>query len=261
MLRAVHTAATGMEAMQTNIDNVANNMANVNTTAYKKSNAEFQDLYYQNIRQPGTQITADQVAPVGVQVGVGVKTAAVSKDFSQGSVKATGNKYDVMIQGDGFFSVQKENGEVVYTKDGSMKIDAGGRLMTSSGHLLLPPITIPPGTADVTIAPTGIVSAKDSQGKETQVGQIEIVSFVNPAGLSAIGNNEYQVSESSGAPTQGQPGTGSLGTLIQGSLESSNVNIVNEMVNLIQAQRAYEMNSKVMSAADQMLQVSTNVIK
>ena len=134
MLRAVHTAATGMEAMQTNIDNVANNMANVNTTAYKKSNAEFQDLYYQTIRQPGTQVSADSVAPVGVQVGVGVKTASVSKDFSQGSVKPTGNKYDLMIQGEGFFSVQKENGEVVYTKDGSMKIDAAGRMMTSSGH-------------------------------------------------------------------------------------------------------------------------------
>jgi len=149
----------------------------------------------------------------------------------------------------------------VYTKDGSMKIDASGRMMTVSGHLLQPPITIPPGTADVFISPTGAVSSKDSQGKETQIGQIELANFTNPAGLSALGNNEFQVSESSGAPIQAQPGTGSMGTILQGNLESSNVNIVSEMVNLIQAQRAYEMNSKVMSAADQMLQISTNVIK
>lgn len=257
MLRAVNTAATGMEAMQTNIDNVANNMANVNTTGFKKSSADFQDLYYQTVRAAGTQVSADTVAPTGIQVGTGVKTASVSKDFSRGNPKPTGNKYDMMIEGDGFFSVQKENGELVYTKDGSMKIDAAGRMMTVSGHLLQPPITIPPGTADVTIAPTGIVTAKDSAGKETQIGQIEIVNFTNPSGLNAIGNNEFQVSESSGAPVQGTPGTGALGTLIQGSLESSNVNIVNEMVNLIQAQRAYEMNSKVISTADSMLQYVT----
>jgi flagellar basal-body rod protein FlgG len=261
MLRAVNTAATGMEAMQTNIDTVANNMANVNTTGFKKSSAEFQDLYYQTLREPGSQVSADTTAPVGVQVGVGVRTAGVSKDFTIGSARPTGNKFDVMIQGDGFFSVQRENGDVVYTRDGSLKVDGSGRMMTTGGHLLQPPITIPPGTTDFTIAPGGAVTAKDGQGKETQIGQIEIVNFTNPAGLFALGNNELQVSESSGAPVQGQPGTSAFGTLLQGSLESSNVNIVNEMVNLIQAQRAYEMNSKVMSAADQMLQVSTNVIK
>lgn len=261
MLRAVNTAATGMEAMQTNIDNVANNMANVNTTAYKKSSADFQDLYYQTIRAPGTQVSADTNMPTGVQVGVGVKTVSVHKEFTPGGAKPTGNQYDMMIQGDGFFSVQKENGEIVYTRDGSFKIDAGGRVMTSSGHLLQPPITIPQGSTGFTVAPNGTVTSRDAQGKETQIGQIEVVSFTNPAGLSALGSNEYQVSESSGAPVQGQPGTNSLGSILQYNLEASNVNIVNEMVNLIQAQRAYEMNSKVMSAADQMLQVSTNVVK
>ncbi|HEY8278236.1 MAG TPA: flagellar basal-body rod protein FlgG [Bdellovibrionota bacterium] len=261
MLRAVHTAATGMEAMQTNVDNVANNMANVNTTAYKKSAAEFQDLYYQTVRAPGTQVSSDTNLPTGVQVGVGVKTSSIHKEFTMGAAKPTGNPYDLMIQGEGFFAVQKENGEVVYTRDGSFKIDASGRLMTSGGHLMQPPITIPAGTASVGVSATGIVTAKDSQGKESQIGQIEIVSFTNAAGLNSTGSNEYQVSESSGAPVQGQPGTNSLGTIMQGNLEASNVNLVNEMVNLIQAQRAYEMNSKVMQAADQMLQVSTNVIK
>ncbi len=261
MLRAIHTAATGMEAMQTNVDNVANNMANVNTTGYKKSTAEFQDLYYQTIRAPGTQVSADTALPTGVQVGVGVKTASVHKEFTMGAAKSTGNQYDMMIQGDGFFSVQKENGEVVYSRDGSFKIDGTGRVMTTSGHLLQPPLTIPPGSVSFSVAPNGIVMSKDSQGKESQIGQIELVAFTNPSGLSALGNNEYQVSESSGAPVQGQPGNNSLGNIMQYNLEASNVNIVNEMVNLIQAQRAYEMNSKVMTAADQMLQVSTNVIK
>ncbi|MGZ3650231.1 MAG: flagellar basal-body rod protein FlgG [Bdellovibrionota bacterium] len=261
MLRAIHTAATGMEAMQTNIDNVANNMANVNTTAFKKGTAEFQDLYYQTIRAPGAPVSADAVMPTGVQVGVGVKTASVHKEFTMGAAKPTGSQYDMMIQGDGFFPVAKESGEVVYTRDGSFKVDAGGRMLTTSGHVVQPPITIPAGSTGFTVSPTGIVTSRDANNKETQVGQMEIVSFTNPSGLNAIGGNEYQVSESSGAPVQGTPGSGGLGNIMQYNLESSNVNIVNEMVNLIQAQRAYEMNSKVMSAADQMLQVSTNVVK
>lgn len=261
MLRAIHTAATGMDAMQTNLDNVANNLANVNTTAFKKSSAEFQDLYYQTMRAPGTQISADTNAPTGVQVGVGVKTASVHKDFTPGSARPTGNQLDVLINGDGFFSVQRENGETAYTRDGGFKVDGTGRVMTSSGQLLNPAITIPPNSTGITIAPNGIVSSKDSEGKVSQIGQIELVSFVNPQGLNALGGNLYQISDSSGQPVQGQPGINGLGQLEQYKLESSNVNVVNEMVNMIQAQRAYEMNSKVMSAADQMLQVSNNVIK
>lgn len=261
MLRAVHTAATGMEAMQTNLDNVANNLANVNTTAYKKSNAEFQDLFYQTVRAPGTAVSAETTTPTGVQVGVGVKVSSVHKEFAQGASKPTGNPMDMLINGDGFFSVQKETGEIQYTRDGSFKIDAQGRMLTSQGHLIQPPITVPPNTAGVTISPTGIVMAKDNEGKTNQIGQIEIVNFINPSGLSAMGGNLYQATEASGAPVQGTPGTNGLGVLEQGHLEASNVNVVNEMVNMIQAQRAYELNSKVMSAADQMLQVSNNVLK
>jgi flagellar basal-body rod protein FlgG len=261
MLRAVHTAATGMEAMQNNLDNVANNLANVNTTAYKKSSAEFQDLYYQTMRAPGTQVSPDTNTPTGVQVGVGVRTASIHKDFTAGSAKPTGNQLDMLINGDGFFSVQRENGETAFTRDGSFKIDGTGRMMTSSGHLLNPAITIPPGSAGITIAPNGIVNSTDSEGKLNQIGQIEVVSFINPQGLNSLGGNLYQISDSSGQPVQGQPGNNGLGQIQQYSLEASNVNVVTEMVNMIQAQRAYEMNSKVMSAADQMLQVSNNVIK
>ncbi|MCO5142372.1 MAG: flagellar basal-body rod protein FlgG [Oligoflexia bacterium] len=261
MLRAVHTAATGMEAMQTNLDNVANNLANVNTTAYKKSNAEFQDLYYQTIREPGSQVSADAVSPTGVQVGVGVKTASVHKNFEQGAAKTTGEPLDLLIDGDGFFTVTKENGEPAYTRDGSFKVDAQGRMMSSSGLLISPAITVPPGTASVSIAPTGLVEAKDSEGRTNQIGQIELVNFINPAGLKSVGGNLYQISDASGAPAQGNPGTAGLGMIAQGKLEASNVNVVNEMVNMIQAQRAYEFNSKVMQAADQMLQVSNNVLK
>ncbi|MGZ3703629.1 MAG: flagellar hook-basal body protein, partial [Bdellovibrionota bacterium] len=210
---------------------------------------------------PGAPVSADAVMPTGVQVGVGVKTASVHKEFTMGAAKPTGSQYDMMIQGDGFFPVAKESGEVVYTRDGSFKVDAGGRMLTTSGHVVQPPITIPAGSTGFTVSPTGIVTSRDANNKETQVGQMEIVSFTNPSDLNAIGGNEYQVSESSGAPVQGTPGSGGLGNIMQYNLESSNVNIVNEMVNLIQAQRAYEMNSKVMSAADQMLQVSTNVVK
>ena len=261
MLRAVHTAATGMEAMQTNLDNVANNLANVNTTGFKKSTAEFQDLFYETIRAPGTQVSADTQAPTGVQVGVGVKTSSVHKVFEQGASKVTNNPLDLMINGEGFFSVQKENGEIAYTRDGSFKVDAQGRILTSSGYLMTPPINIPPATASIGISPVGIVTAKDSKGIETQVGQIQLVNFMNASGLSALGGNLYQASEASGAPQQGTPGNGGIGNIEQGHLEASNVNVVTEMVNMIQAQRAYEMNSKVMSAADQMLQVSNNVVK
>ncbi|MGE3261624.1 MAG: flagellar basal-body rod protein FlgG [Bacteriovoracia bacterium] len=261
MLRAIHTAATGMEAMQNNLDNVANNLANVNTTGYKKSTAEFQDLYYQNIRDPGTQVTADTNTPTGVQIGTGVKTVSVHKDFSQGSAKQTGNSWDLLVDGEGFFSVQKENGELMYTRDGSFKIDGTGRVMTSGGYLLQPAITVPANAATVTISRSGIVTAIDSEGKQSQIGQLELVNFVNAQGLRAAGGNLYQVSESSGAPVQGTPSNNGLGGIEQGKLESANVNVVSEMVNMIQAQRAYEMNSKVMQAADQMLQVSNNVIK
>jgi flagellar basal-body rod protein FlgG len=261
MLRAIHTAATGMEAMQNNLDNVANNLANVNTTGFKKSTAEFQDLYYQTVRDPGSQVTADTTTPTGIQIGTGVKTVSVHKDFTQGSAKQTGQSWDMLVDGDGFFSVQRENGEIMYTRDGSFKPDAQGRIMTSGGYLLQPAITVPANVATVAISRTGIVTGTDSEGKQSQIGQIELVNFMNPSGLKAMGGNLYQVSDASGSPVQGTPGNAGIGGVEQGKLESANVNVVAEMVNMIQAQRAYEMNSKVMQAADQMLQVSNNVIK
>lgn len=206
-------------------------------------------------------MTADTNAPTGVQVGVGVKTGSVHKIFEQGATKVTSSPLDLMINGDGFFAIQKENGEIAYTRDGSFKTDPQGRVLTNAGYLLTPPITIPAGSSSIGISPTGAVTTRDAKGAETQIGQMEIVNFMNPSGLHAMGGNLYQVTEASGAPLQGQPGIGTFGDIEQGHLEASNVNVVTEMVNMIQAQRAYEMNSKVMSAADQMMQVSNNVIK
>lgn len=261
MLRSVHTASTGMEAMQTNLDNIANNLANVNTAGYKRSQAEFQDLFYQTLRAPGGAVSAESQTPTGVQVGTGVKTASVHKTFAQGPAKVTNNPLDMMINGDGFFAIQKENGEIQYSRDGNFKVDGNGRVMTSNGYLITPPLTIPPNMGRITISPTGLVTGTTPEGQQQQLGQIELVNFVNPSGLTAMGQNLFQVSDASGTPTQGNPGSNGLGSIEQGSVEGSNVNIVSEMVNMIQAQRAYEMNSKVMGAADQMLQVSTNVLK
>jgi flagellar basal-body rod protein FlgG len=261
MLRALQTAATGMEAMQANVNTVANNLANVNTTGFKKDVSEFQDLFYQTVREPGAVVSDNTASPTGVQVGSGVKTSSIHKIYEQGSAKVTNNPLDLMINGDGFFGVQKDDGQIAYTRDGSFKVDAQGRVMSSHGYLLTPPITIPPNAIGVSVAANGAVSIRDAEGKTNQIGQIQVVNFVNPSGLLASGGNLLQVSEASGAPIQGNPGSNGIGNLEQGHLEASNVNVVNEMVNMIQAQRAYEMNSKVIQAADQMLQVSSNVLK
>src|SRR3989344_753576 len=246
MLRAIHTAATGMEAMQTNLDNISNNIANVNTTAYKESQASFHDLMYQNIRDPGGQAGPDTVKPTGVQVGIGVKTASVHKNFEPGPLKMTGREFDVAINGDGFFTVESDTGETLYTRDGNFQKLPDGRLVTLHGHVLQPTITVPQGTVKIDISPRGVVSALDAQGKRQDIGQIELVSFVNPSGLRAQGAGLYQISEASGTPNQGKPGESNLGQIQAGALEASNVNILTEMVNMIQAQRAYEMNAKAM---------------
>lgn len=261
MLRALSTAATGMEAMQTNLNSVSNNLANVNTTAYKKDETLFKDLFYDQVRDPDSKETAALARPTGVQVGLGVEVASVHKNFEQGSAKVTNNSLDIMVNGEGFFAVQKENGELLYTKDGAFKLDASGRVVHGNGYPIVPALTIPPGTAKIMISNLGLVEVQDSAGKTQQIGQIELATFTNQQGLRNMGGNAYQVTEASGAPTQGNPGTNGIGTVEQGKLESSNVNMVGEMVNMIQAQRAYEMNAKVMTAADQMLQVSTNVLK
>lgn len=256
MLKALNTASTGMKAQQSNMDVVANNLANVSTTGFKKARAEFEDLLYDNVKEPGAATGLNAISPTGVQVGLGVKLSAVEKDFTQGSTKVTNNAFDLEIQGGGFFPVQLPNGQIAYTRDGSFKKGPDGRLQDRNGNILQPEITIPAGTTGVEISASGQVSIVmgDNLQQPQNIGQIQLVNFVNPAGLKAIGGNLFVPSTSSGLPQQGIPGQNGLGSIAQGQLETSNVNIVDEMVNMIQAQRAYETNSKVMQAADQMLQ-------
>lgn len=255
MLKSLNTAATGMAAQQTNMDVIANNMANVSTTGFKKSRAEFEDLMYQTQKEPGAQSGLNAVSPTGVQTGLGVRTSGTQKDFEIGASKQTKQPLDVMIEGSGFFPVQLSDGQIGYTRDGSFKKDPSGQIVDRNGNPLQPQIVIPPNASSLSISPTGQVSVVIGNGRDAQnVGQIELVNFVNPAGLKALGKNIFVPSASSGLPQQGQPGQNGLGQLAQGEIEASNVNIVEEMVNMITAQRAYETNSKVIQASDQMLQ-------
>jgi flagellar basal-body rod protein FlgG len=255
MIRSLHTAATGMKAQQANMDVTANNIANASTTGFKKSRAEFEDLMYQTQLEPGAATGLNSVSPTGVQVGLGVKTAATSKDFEQGSAKVTNGAFDLEIQGSGFFPVQTPNGQIAYTRDGSFKKGPDGRLQDRNGNVLQPEITIPPNATGVEIGSSGQVQILVENGVQPQnIGQIQVVGFVNPAGLKSLGGNLFLPSASSGVPQQGNPGTAGLGTIAQGQLEMSNVNIVDEMVGMITTQRAYETNSKVIQASDQMLQ-------
>jgi flagellar basal-body rod protein FlgG len=255
MIRSLNTAATGMKAQQTNMDVAANNIANASTTGFKKSRAEFEDLMYQTTVEPGAPTGLNSVSPTGVQVGMGVRTAAVTKDFEQGSVKVTNNAFDLEIQGSGFFPVQTANGQIAYTRDGSFKKGQDGRLQDKNGNVLQPEIVIPPNASGVEIGAGGQVQVVIENNIQPQsVGQIQIVGFVNPAGLKSLGGNLFVPTNASGLPQQGNPGQAGLGTLAQGQLEMSNVNIVDEMVGMITTQRAYETNSKVIQASDQMLQ-------
>lgn len=260
MIKALHTAATGMTAQQTNMDVVANNLANVSTTGFKKSRAEFEDLMYQTVKEPGAATGATSISPTGVQTGTGVRTSSVQKDFLQGSTKVTKAPFDLEIQGPGFFPVQLPNGQIGYTRDGAFKKGPDGRLQDSNGNAIQPEINIPADASAVDISPDGKVSVTSNTSTTPQnIGQLELVNFVNPAGLKGIGRNLYMPSNASGLPQQGSPGTAGLGLIAQGQLETSNVNIVDEMVNMISAQRAYETNSKVIQASDQMLQSMNNL--
>ncbi len=260
MFKSLNTAATGMQAQATNLEVISNNLANVQTSGFKRSRAEFEDLLYQNVKEPGAQSGLNAVSPTGIQTGLGVKTSAIQKDFEVGSAKMTGNDLDIMIEGQGFFPIQIENGQIGYTRDGSFKKDPTGRIVDRNGRALIPEITIPPGTTNVGIAENGEVSVMTQAGAAPQViGQIQTVSFINPAGLKAMGKNTFVPTEASGVPNQGIPGTNELGQLSQGQLEGSNVNIVEEMTNMISAQRAYEMNSKAIQASDAMLQSLNNL--
>jgi len=255
MIKSLTTAATGMQAQQTNMDVIANNLANVSTTGFKKSRAEFEDLLYQTQKEPGAASGLNAVSPTGVQTGLGVRTAGVQKEFEVGSAKMTNNALDMMVEGTGFFPVQLPDGQIGYTRDGSFKKDPNGRIVDKNGNPLQPEIVIPPNASGIDISPSGQVSVVIGNGREPQnIGQIDLVNFVNPAGLKALGKNVFVPSAASGLPQQGTPGLGGFGQIAQKQLEGSNVNIVDEMVNMITAQRAYETNSKVIQASDQMLQ-------
>ena len=252
-------AKTGLEAQQTRMTVISNNLANVNTTGFKRSRAVFADLLYQNVRQPGGQTSQDTQLPSGLQLGTGVRTVATEKTFTQGSLVQTANHLDVAIQGRGFFQILMPDGSVAYTRDGSYQMDAQGQIVTSSGYQLQPAITIPANTQSITIGTDGTVSVMVAGNTApTNVGNIQLSDFINPTGLQPVGENLFKETAASGTPQTGTPGLTGLGTLVQASLESSNVNVVEELVNMIETQRAYEMNSKAISTADQMMQFVTN---
>lgn len=258
MMRSLWTAATGMVAMQTQIDVMSNNLANVNTTAFKKSRAEFEDLMYQTLKVAGTLTEGGNTLPTGMQIGMGVKPVTVHKFFSQGEFQNTGNPLDVAIEGNGFFKVDF-NGADAYTRAGAFKLNKDGKLVNANGYALQPEFTVPTETVNVTITERGHVAALDKNGNELAAVDVSIYNFINPAGLNAAGRNIYLETQGSGPPVQGTPGDTNYGTLSQGFLEGSNVQLVDEMVGLIIGQRAYEVNSKSVSTADSMLQTAINV--
>ncbi|GAB3320620.1 flagellar basal-body rod protein FlgG [Haliea atlantica] len=259
MSQSLWISKTGLDAQQTRMSTIANNLANVGTTGFKRSRAIFEDLLYQNVRQVGSQTSQDTLLPSGLQVGTGVRVVATEKLFTQGNLNKTDNSLDVAIQGRGFFEILLPDGTQAYTRDGSFQINDQGVVVTSSGFELQPPITIPQDATSVSIGGDGTVSVSvPGTAAATQVGSLQLVDFINPAGLQARGQNLFVESGASGAPQPGNPGVNGLGTVVQGYVESSNVNVVEELVNMIETQRAYEMNSKAISTADQMLQFVSN---
>jgi flagellar basal-body rod protein FlgG len=260
MMRSLYTAATGMDAQQTKMDTIANNLANANTTGFKKTRADFEDLLSETIRSPQEATPQGGVAPAPLQVGLGVRTAATTRSFSQGDFTQTDNPMDVAIEGAGFFRVTRSNGELGYTRAGNFKVDSEGRFVTQRGELVEPRITVPQNATSVTISADGnVTAAVPGEVRPQELGQLELVTFVNPAGLEAIGGNMYVETTASGTPTISRPGENGTGAVTQGFLESSNVKAVEEMVSMISTQRSYELNSKVIQTADQMLQRLTNL--
>ncbi len=260
MIKAMRTAATGMIAQQMNVDNIANNLANVNTTGFKKSNVEFQDVLYQNIRQAGSASSISTEVPTGLSIGYGTKPVATHRQFTEGDLTGTGNPLDMAITGDGFFQVEYPDGSTVYTRDGTFKMSADGTVVTSEGYSLLPQLTIPEDASSISIGSDGTVEVlQTGSDTPTQIGQIELARFINPAGLSAIGHNLFVQTGASGDPITDIPTQSGLGSIDQGYLEMSNVDVVDEMVNMIVAQRAYEMNSKAIQTADDMAQLANSL--
>jgi len=262
MLRALWSSATGMKAQQTNLDVVANNLANVNTAGFKKQRADFEDLLYQVDREPGAPVEPGSTVPTGVQVGLGSRVVGTPRMMSQGTVQVTENPLDLMISGDGFFQVTLPDGSIAYTRNGAFKVDGEGQIVTTDGYLLEPAIVIPDDAEEIMISETGVVSVKvqgDPQGQE--IGQIELARFINPAGLLAKGNSLFVETDASGAPIVAVPGEEGLGSIVQGALEMSNVQVVDEMVNMIEAQRAYEASSKAIQTADDLLAIANSMKK
>lgn len=262
MIRALYTAASGMNAQQANIDNVAHNLANVNTTGFKKSRLEFQDLVYQQARVAGTPTAATAEAPVGLETGVGTKPVASARDFSSGNLRQTSGPLDLAIEGQGFFQVQLPDGTIGYTRSGALHLSAEGRIVTSDGYSLDPQLTIPANATSISVSKDGILSARlAGQAASQQIGTIELALFQNPGGLRAVGGSLFATTTASGEPTTAVPGAEGLGTIAQGFLEDSNVSVVEEMVNMIMGQRAYEANSRVVKAADEMLAQVNNMVR
>lgn len=260
MFKSLNTAATGMIAQQSNIDVVANNIANVDTAGFKKSRAEFEDLIYSNQKDPGQASGLNSITPTGVQTGLGVRTASIQKDFTGGQTKMTNNPLDFQIEGNGFFQVRTPDGEIAYTRDGAFKKDASGRVVDKNGNALIPELTIPETAAVIEATPAGEIRVMHQGATESEViGQLELANFVNPAGLKSMGKNLFTPTPASGQAATARPGTQGVGFVAQNQLETSNVNIVDEMINMITAQRAYETNSKVVQTSDQMLQTAVNV--
>lgn len=260
MIRALHTAATGMAAQESNVNSISNNIANVNTTGFKKSRTEFDDLLYETVQEAGAKSSGNTEYNVGVQVGSGAKVSATRKIHSQGSPQMTNNPYDLMINGEGFLGTISPNGELKFTRDGSFNVDNQGNMVTRAGHKVFPGITVPPNVMKISVAENGLVEAWTQNSVEPMnLGQIPVFTFVNPVGLRSDGGNLMAATTGSGQPIQNIAGENGSGIVMQGAIEASNVNVMNEMTDLIKAQRAYEMNSKVMGVADQMLQTVNNI--
>ena len=254
MIRSLWIAKTGLDAQQTQLDAISNNLANVGTTGFKRARVAFEDLLYQNIRQPGASSSQQTQLPTGLQLGTGVRPTATVRMFTQGNLQQTGNQFDLAVNGHGFFQVQLPDGGTGYTRDGSFHVDANGSLVTSNGFALSPAVTIPPTAQSVTIGQDGTVSITvQGQAASQNVGQIQLANFVNPGGLESRGQNLYVETSASGTASANTPGTNGLGLLQQGYVETSNVNVVEELVSMIQTQRAYEINSKAIQTSDQML--------
>ncbi len=260
MMRSLWTAASGMQAQVLNIDVISNNLANVNTTGFKRGRADFQDLLYETISHAGVASSAGTKVPTGIQVGHGTRSVAIQKIFMQGDYQYTKNELDMAIEGDGFFQILQPNGEVAYTRAGAFKLSSDGQIVTSDGFLMEPEISIPTDSTAISVGTDGTVSVLQAgQTAPSEIGTIELVRFVNPAGLNSIGRNLYLSTSASGEPVTGTAGEDGFGTMAQGYLEMSNVSVLDEMVNMITAQRAYEINSKAIQAADEMLQMANNI--